>query len=139
MIRVATKNDINNINELGSKFISNFTKTYNVENYLNNSNYIILINEDEIINAFLIVYKNIDYYELEAIFVLEEYRGNKIASSLFEYFLKELNKGDQILLEVAVNNYSAINLYKKLDFETINVRKKYYQDIDAYVMKKVIK
>jgi len=85
------------------------------------------------------VYKNIDYFELEAIVVNINFRKKGIASRLINFFEeKYTKKGDSILLEVAVNNEAAVSLYKKIGFEIINIRKKYYDKIDAYVMKKVI-
>lgn len=137
MIRKATPEDINIINILGSKFKDNFSTTYDINNYLENDNYIILLNEDIVINAFMIIYKNIDYYELEAIYVSDDSRNKGIASSILNHFFNKF-KPNEILLEVAVNNISALNLYKKFGFEIINVRKKYYNGIDAYVMKKVM-
>lgn len=139
MIRKAQINDIDLINELGIQVNSNFLNTYNILKYLNDSNYIILVNKECKINAFMILYKNIDYYELELIVVDKDFRNKKIATKLFNYFeTNYLKTGDIILLEVAINNENAIKLYKKFNFETINIRKKYYDGIDAYVMKKVI-
>jgi len=139
MIRIANINDIDYINKLGKVFNSNFKNTYNIVEYLKNPNYIILVNEDECINAFIIVYKNIDYYELEAIIVDNNSRNKGIASNLINYLINcYLKKCDSILLEVAVNNDAAINLYKKFSFKIIHIRKHYYNGIDAYVMKKVI-
>ena len=34
------------------------------------------------------------------------------------------------------NNYIAIKLYENMNFKIINIRKKYYNDIDAYVMER---
>lgn len=139
MIRFAEVNEIEDINRLGVVFESNFLKTYHIKDYLNNPNYIILVNKDEIINGLLIVYKNIDYYELEAIVVDPDYRKRGIGNSLINFFVDNYVNSEDILLEVAVNNINAINLYKKNGFEIINIRKKYYKDIDAYVMKRVVK
>lgn len=141
MIKIATKKDVSPINELGVKEFSNFLKTYNIEEYIKNNNYIILINEEKnILNAFMIIYKNIDYFELEMIIVSKEYRQQGIGSSLLNYFFDTYcNDGNSILLEVSVENINAINLYRNFDFEIINTRKKYYGNIDAYIMKKVIK
>ena len=139
MIRFAEVNEIEDINRLGVIFESNFLKTYHIKDYLNNPNYIILVNKDEIINGLLIVYKNIDYYELEAIVVDPDYRKRGIGNSLITYFVDNYVNSEDIFLEVAVNNINAINLYKKNGFEIINIRKKYYRDIDAYVMKRVVK
>lgn len=139
MIRFAEVNEIEDINRLGVIFESNFLKTYHIKDYLNNPNYIILVNKDEIINGLLIVYKNIDYYELEAIVVDPDYRKRGIGNSLINFFVDNYVNLEDIFLEVAVNNINAINLYKKNGFEIINIRKKYYRDIDAYVMKRVVK
>jgi len=139
MIRRALTNDIEEINKLGIIFNNNFLNTYNIDLYLDNENYIVLVHEEENINAFLIVYKNIDYFELEAIVVDPQYRNRRIAYSLLEFFMYNYTqKNDVILLEVAENNIPALNLYKKCNFEIISTRKKYYNNIDAYVMKKVI-
>ena len=139
MIRTAKEKDIIELNKLGILLNDNFTKTYNLDNYINDENYIILLNEEQIINAMMIVYKNIDYYELETIVVNPHYRNKKIATKLLEYFINYCTKKeDIILLEVAVNNDNAIRLYKKFNFEIINNRRKYYGNVDAYVMKKVI-
>lgn len=139
MIRKAVENDLKKINNLGIIFNQNFINTYNVKDYLKNSNYIILVNEDEEVNAFMIIYKNLDYYELEAIIVSPDCRKKGIANNLLTHFINiYLKSNDILLLEVAINNVAAINLYKKFQFEIINIRKKYYQNIDAYVMKKVI-
>ena len=139
MIRTAKEKDIIELNKLGILLNDNFTKTYNLDNYINDENYIILLNEEQIINAMMIVYKNIDYYELETIVVNPQYRNKKIATKLLEYFINYCTKKeDIILLEVAVNNDNAIRLYEKFNFEIINNRRKYYGNVDAYVMKKVI-
>ena len=42
---------------------------------------------------------------------------------------------ETIMLEVSTDNRPAINLYKKVGFQIINVRKNYYENKDAYVMK----
>lgn len=138
MIRKGKLEDFTKINELGMRLIPNFIATYNIKDYLTNDNYIILISDENNINAFLIVLKNIDTYEIEAIYVDNNSRRQGIATKLLKFFEEHyLNKDDVILLEVAVNNENAINLYKKFGFNIINTRHKYYKDIDAYVMKKV--
>lgn len=140
MIRKAIKEDIININELGKLLHDNFEKTYLLNDYILNNNYIILVNEENEINGFIILYKNIDYYELETIVIKNEFRNQGIGTNLLNYFIKNYcKKEDIIFLEVSVENKTAIKLYKKFDFEIINIRKKYYNNIDAYVMKKVIK
>jgi len=140
MIRIANINDIEDINKIGNEFKNNFERTYNLKNYLSSDNYIILVNDEEFINAFMIVYKNVDQYELEMIVVDKNFYKRGIATRMIQYFLNDyLKKNESVILEVAVNNLKALNLYKKFNFEVINIRKKYYNNItDAYVMKKVI-
>ena len=138
MIRKCNIKDLTKINELGMKLIPNFIATYNIKDYLTRDNYIILVSDVDNINAFLIVLKNIDSYEIEAIYVDTDSRRQGIATNLLNYLENHyLNKNDTILLEVAVNNENAIKLYKKFGFNIINTRHKYYKDIDAHIMKKV--
>ena len=141
MIRTASVKDLNSIKLLGTSFMPLFAKTYDLDGYIKNDKYIVLVNEDnETVDGFLIVFKNIDCYEIEFIIVDESKRHKHIATNILNYFFEHFTKtGDVILLEVASNNDKAINLYKKFAFETINIRKKYYNGIDAYVMKKVVK
>ena len=140
MIKLAKLEDILFINEIGNEYKNNFEKTYKLKEYLDNENYYILVNKEDKINGFMIVYKNIDYYELEMIVVSKECHNKGIATKILKYFCDNfMNKNDSIILEVSVLNNKAINLYKKFCFEIINVRKKYYDNkIDAYIMKKVI-
>jgi len=139
MICIAKSENIEAINNLGKNLYDNFEKIYPLNNYVNNENYIILIDKEKDINGFLLVYKNLDYYELEIIITAENMRKKGIASMLIEYFIKNYcKKNDIILLEVSDKNEIAISLYKKFEFEIINIRKKYYKDSDAFIMKKVI-
>ncbi len=71
--------------------------------------------------------------------VLPEYARQGIAT----HFMNELEKWSQskqalaMMLEVGVENTSAIALYEKLGYQTIATRKNYYgQGLDAYVMRK---
>ena len=57
---------------------------------------------------------------------------------MIDYFLSNYDSKD-IILEVDVNNNSAIRLYEKFGFSVISTRKKYYNGNDAYVMKRVVK
>ena len=55
MIRKARIDDVQVLNSLGEKLLANFTKTYNLTNYINDKNYLILVNEDMFINGFLLI------------------------------------------------------------------------------------
>lgn len=136
MIRVAVLDDIKYINDLGKEYYPNFTNIYNLLDYINNPNYIVLVSIFESINGFLIAYKNIDYIELLFIIVDNNNRRSGIGTSLLNRLIEITNK--DILLEVDNQNIEAINLYKKLNFQVINIRKKYYSNgNDAFIMKLV--
>lgn len=139
MIRKANKTDIIDIENLGKGMYNNFHSLYNIDSYMDNESYIILVHEKNDVNAFLLAYKNFEILELEFIIVSDTNRHEGIGSELINYlvdnFAKNVNK---ILLEVSEQNVNAIKFYKKMGFEITNVRKKYYQNDDAYIMEKVI-
>lgn len=137
MIRKASLKDIELLNNLGKLVNDNFTKVYNLESYLQDEKYLIIVNEDNFVNGFLLVLKNIDCYEIEMIVVDLNYRHQGIGSNLLTYFIDNyLELDDKVFLEVAVNNLNALKLYQKMGFSIINTRKKYYNGVDAYVMKR---
>jgi ribosomal-protein-alanine N-acetyltransferase len=60
--------------------------------------------------------------------------GEKVLKSSLDA-LKQREKIFNIFLEVEVSNFSAINLYKKMDFEIIHSKKDFYgAGKDAYIM-----
>ncbi len=67
------------------------------------------------------------YWEIEIlrIGVKEEFQRNKIGTKLLNY-LKSKKK--EIFLEVSNLNIKAINFYKKNEFKSTYIRKKYYLD-----------
>lgn len=111
-----------------SNLINSFLSYFNTE-ISDNPFRKYLIYDDKAILVFSLIY---DRIEIDYIYVLEEYRGNKIASKLLEYLFNKYNYSAS--LEVRIDNIEAINLYKKFNFEISTIRKKYYKDIDAYLM-----
>ncbi len=79
-----------------------------------------------------------DRMEIDNIKVLEEYRGQGIGTKLMAYLVSLAidYKVDNITLEVRVSNDIARNLYKKFGFREVALRKYYYGDEDAILMKK---
>lgn len=139
MIISAKKEHIGSINKIGDSFKPNFSKTYNLEEYLLNDKYIILVSLDEDVNGFMIVFKNYDEYEIEMIVIDKAKRHKGIGRDIMNHFFaKYLQKNDIIVLEVSAMNNNAINFYKGYNFEVINVRKNYYSDSDALIMKRVV-
>jgi Acetyltransferases len=81
--------------------------------------------------------------ELLWLHVHEDMRAKGLAGRLLVASLEHLEAAHLVkkyMLEVSVNNIQAFYLYKKIGFEVVGVRKKYYQDkasgitSDAYVM-----
>lgn len=132
MVNNCTKNDIEKIKELGKLINSNFDKVNNIEELIKD-NKIIGFYDNDILVGFLIYEQLYEIIDLLYIVVEPIYRRKSIGTKLLNYLIdnKEFEK---IMLEVRCDNSSAIKLYKKFNFKIINIRKKYYDNIDAYVM-----
>ena len=73
--------------------------------------------------------------------VIPEFRNSGAGYSLVQQALGAMvaHHVDECYLEVRVNNYPAINLYKKLGFQIARTIPRYYFDAsDAYVMSKLL-
>ena len=92
----------------------------------------------EVVNGFCISNLIYDEVHILQIAVHKDYRRRGIARDLLiDSF--DFHKGigvKRAILEVATSNYKALNLYKKMGFEIIRIRKNYYRSIeeDAFVM-----
>lgn len=129
---IIKKNDINLLKNIFNEYkdnyypnISDFTKiyTYTVENK---------------IVGFLVFDIIYEKCEIIDIYVIKDYRRQNIAYKLISEVEKDFNI-ENITLEVSSNNISAINLYKKLNFKEVAIRKNYYNDSDAILMLKEIR
>lgn len=91
--------------------------------------------------AFLLAEDLIDSVNLLLIATDEKYRNRKIATKLI-LELEKITKNkkiNKIWLEVKENNYSAINFYKKNNFENIYLRRNYYKNgISALIFEKIL-
>ena len=138
MISKACFDDLDEIYLMGEELHSNYRKTTDLKALLNTNYFNLLVyKENRQIKGFLsysVTEETIDIYD---IFVKKEYRNNNIASMLLDYMITNSNINQNILLEVEINNISAINLYKKFNFKIIHTRKNYYEGKDAYIMERV--
>lgn len=100
--------------------------------------YIIFI--DEIFAGFVEISIISPEAEIFDIAVKSKFQNIGVATNLLEYiFIECKNKlVETIFLEVNNINQKAINLYTKNGFETYGVRKKYYGENDAVLMKKTL-
>jgi ribosomal-protein-alanine N-acetyltransferase len=125
------------INKVNSSDLKELFKDYKLDYIISNNEYVqyYAYKIDNKYIAFLCFMNISEEVEIIDAFVLEKYRRNNIMTSLFNYLFKN-EKYTKIFLEVSEENIGAINLYNKLGFKVISVRKGYYNGIDAYVMEK---
>lgn len=96
----------------------------------------VLKNENEVI-GFLECSIVLDEAELYEIAIKSQFQGKGFSNYLMQFFkdfCKEKNV-KTIYLEVNTINSKAISLYKKFDFKEYSVRKNYYGNNDAILMK----
>ena len=104
-----------------------------------NSKYFVAIDENDEIIAFGGLWFNIDEAHVMNIAVKKEFRRQHVGTELLEFLVAEAKKENKncITLEVREDNAPAIELYKKLEFDEIGRRKKYYEKLyDAIIMTK---
>ena len=94
-----------------------------------NSKYFVAIDENDEIIAFGGLWFNIDEAHVMNIAVKKEFRRQHVGTELLEFLVAEAKKENKncITLEVREDNVPAIELYKKLEFDEIGRRKKYYE------------
>ncbi|MGC8657454.1 MAG: ribosomal protein S18-alanine N-acetyltransferase [Desulfomonilaceae bacterium] len=88
-------------------------------------------------------WKVLDEAHLLNLSIHDDFRGKGMGTFLMKYLEQMcINMNiTSILLEVAISNYNAINLYNRSGFLRIGIRKKFYQETgdDAIVMQKRLK
>lgn len=91
-------------------------------------------------NGFIVYRQTLDEAELITIGVTPDARRGGIAAAMLGIMEGELKKNGvkSIFLEVAQDNTPARNLYKQNGFTEIGVRPKYYDGVDAIMMRKDI-
>ncbi len=89
-------------------------------------------------NGFIVYRTILDEAEIITIGVHPDARNTGIASAMLGIIEGELKKSGikSIFLEVAENNTPARHLYESNGYKQIGIRTKYYDGIDAIMMKK---
>ena len=92
--------------------------------------YFIIQNEAGKIIAYIGFWQIFEEAHITTLAVHPDYRGLQLAQILLIKMLEECYKNmvKYITLEVRESNYPAISLYEKILFESIGMRKNYYQD-----------
>lgn len=93
---------------------------------------ILVYKENNRIIAYLYYSEIYERVEINNIEVEEQYRNMGIGTELLKKLTELVQKS--ISLEVRINNYNAIKLYKKFNFQEKAIRKGYYQGIDGILM-----
>jgi ribosomal-protein-alanine N-acetyltransferase len=92
--------------------------------------------------GYLCYWMVIDEAHIHTIAVHPDYRTRGLGKSIMRYLDSECLKSGlkKILLEVARRNLTARNLYKRCGFQSIGMRRHYYQSVkdDALVMEKIL-
>ena len=86
--------------------------------------------ENDVITSIAIFQQIFETVELLYICVLNTHKSQGVGYTLLRECIEDLSNASEIesiFLEVAVDNTKAINLYEKLGFRNISVRKKYYK------------
>ena len=134
---ISNINDVNLFNKLGFQVNDNFDKLFILDDINgDDNNYLFGYYDNGLLVGFIHVIKLVDELEIINIVVDKDYRVKGYGSKLLNYIIDYFDNVRTIFLEVNVNNKAAINLYKKFEFEVVNVRKKYYGNDDCYVMRK---
>lgn len=134
MISKLTKEEVQEVIQLGTMLNPNFSKLFHIEN-LNPNETIYIYKENNINKGFIHIQTGLDIIDLLNIIVKPKYQNQGIGSVLLKYIID--NKQDKkIMLEVRSKNINAIKLYQKYDFKIINIRKNYYKDDDAIIMER---
>lgn len=127
MIRIATKNDLNAIENIEKICFSSPWSQQMLLSSIENGCIMVVAEQSNKVVGYAGVYLSGD---ITNVAVLPECRGNGYGKKLVEAIQKEAKaQGIQnLFLEVRVSNAIAIALYEKCGLKKINIRKKYYSD-----------
>ena len=139
MINKISLNEEEIFNKLGFQVNDNFKNLFDL-NYIINSDSedIFGYYDNSKLVGFIHVLHSFECLEIINVVVDSVYRNKGIATKLINFVISYYDGLEYILLEVNDKNINAINLYKKLNFKVINIRKKYYGNDDALIMKRGI-
>ncbi len=138
LIRPALQKDLEFLTSLESLEVDGFSAQSIEEEYLHPASTILVAESKTQIVGFLIYRILENEIEIIRIVVSALHRRQNVGFTLLMQ-LKQLHPTADAFLEVRNSNLPAINLYKKLGFQSLHVRKKYYRDgEDALVMRRTI-
>ena len=137
MINSISIKDINSFNSLGKELNDNFSNLFILDNLLNSEydkvyGYYL---EDNLI-GFIHINKLYENMDIVNIIIDKDYRNKGYGKELLDYVINNNKDINSIMLEVRESNKNAIEFYKNNNFKIINVRKNYYGNENALIMKR---
>lgn len=143
--RILTTDDyslLSSMEDIELKTQKNAWAANQIAECFDNSYLIIGLFDYEKLIGFSVIYNTKFTTDLLTIGVTPEYQGKKLGFKLLLDTLKTAFNAEAVecFLEVRVSNFVAINLYEKLGFKKVGVRKEYYNPVgdepgeDAYTM-----
>ncbi len=136
-VELMTKEMVENVFEIEKTFFDISTSASILESFDNkNLFYFVLFFGDKIV-GFLECKVLLDEAELYEIAIENDYQGKGFSLKLMDYFIEFCRSRNvrTIFLEVNIINSKAIGLYEKYGFEKYFIRKKYYGNNDAVLMR----
>lgn len=121
-----------------TSLFSHWTKQMFKDSFSNKNHFFkIGIYNDKIV-GYIIYSVVLDEAEILNIVIESSYRGNSFGKQLLNHAIEDIknNKCSVVFLEVAKKNMIAQCLYAKFGFVVYNIRKNYYKNDDAVLMKK---
>ncbi|MFW5794022.1 MAG: ribosomal protein S18-alanine N-acetyltransferase [Bacillota bacterium] len=130
-LREATENDIDFIQKYENIYFNKSSKSGILSEIFKNALIKCFILEQEKQNiGYTIIWLDGDKSQIYSLVIIPEKQAKGYAkvllNHLFKYYKK--HKIKEISLEVRISNAKAINLYKCYGFESVSIRKKYYND-----------
>lgn len=140
-IEKMTADMVENVFDIERTFFDVSTKQSILDSFDSNNLFYFVLFLDESIIGFLEGSIVLDEAELFEIAIKNEFQGKKYSLKLMDYFIDycKANNVATIFLEVNTINSKAIALYEKYGFEKYSIRKKYYGENDAILMKLCLK
>jgi ribosomal-protein-alanine N-acetyltransferase len=131
--------DIDSFNRIGLLVNNNFVNLFKLEYIIDSKDEDVYgyYDNDKLV-GFIHILKTFECLEIINVVVDTDYRKKGIATKLIDYLNECYDDVEYILLEVNEKNSNAINLYNKLGFNVINVRKKYYGNDAALIMRREV-
>ena len=137
MIKNVSLDDLEYFNKLGLQVNDNFINLFNLEDIiLSEYEYLFGYYLDNKLVGFIHLTKSFEIVDIINVVVDSSYRRKGIANELIKYCMNYFADVVSFMLEVNVNNVSAISLYEKNNFKVIHKREKYYGNDDALIMKR---